>query len=127
VCQLRKSGRVIKRHIDRIKQIYRNSCCKEPLNRQRQDHVTPTSSQSADDSNKSARDVEKEVIDVSSDKSQYLDVSGTIFGMENEGFEAPVALESILENRIGRNYIVSTGDLRGSTESSNSESNVKTR
>jgi hypothetical protein len=56
-----------------------------------------------------------------------VDVSGTIVGKENEGFEALVALESNLENRIGRNRIVSTGDLRGPTESNNSESNVKAR
>jgi hypothetical protein len=77
--QLRKSSRVIKRHIVK-------------------NYVTPTGSQSADDSIESDSDVEKEVIDVSFDESQYMDVSGTIVGKENEGFEAPVPLESYLEN-----------------------------
>jgi hypothetical protein len=89
----------------------------ESLNRQRQDHVTPKGSQSTEDSNESDSNLEKEVIDVSSDESQYLDVSGTIVSEEHEGSEAPVALESNLENRIGRNRIVSTCDLRCPTES----------
>jgi hypothetical protein len=47
--------------------------------------------------------------------------------MKNEGFEALVALEINLENRIGRNRFVRTDDLRDPTESNNSESTVKAR